>query len=131
MKRGTKLPTRFSGEVEIDEAFVGGKEKNKHAKKKLKAGTGFVGKIVVAGAKERETNHVKTKVIPRTDTKTLQQFVAEVTEQGVTFYTDEHSGYVGMPRKHSAIRHSKGHFVNGRAHTNGIESFWGGLETWV
>ena len=51
-------PVGMLGPVEVDETFVGGKEKNKHAHKKLKAGRGTVGKMIVVGAKDRETNRV-------------------------------------------------------------------------
>ena len=49
----------FSGPIEVDETCVGGKEANKHAKKKLKAGRGAVGKTAVAGVRNRETGKVQ------------------------------------------------------------------------
>ena len=39
-------------------------------------------------------------------------------------YTDEAAGYKGLPRRHRSVRHSAGEYVNGLAHTNGIESHW-------
>ena len=125
---------RFSGPVEVDETYMGGKRKNmSHKKRKaLKeagAGRGTVGKTIVAGAKDRETNEVRAKVIENTDKKTLQGFVRESAAEGATLYTDEHGSYTGMPEYgHEAVNHSVGEYVRDMAHTNGIESFWAMLK---
>ena len=103
---------------------IGGKEKNKHANKKLRAGRGGVGKAIVVGAKDRETNRVSAAVVGNTDAKTLQGFVGERAVKGATVYTDDHGGYQGMPFEHDTVKHSISEYVNGMAHTNGIESFW-------
>ena len=107
---------------------MGGKESNKHKGKKLKAGRGGVGKTAVVGAKDRKTNKVRAKVVKATDAKTLQSFVFATALAGATVYTDDAAAYKGMPFEHATVRHSVGEYVDGMAHTNGIESFWSMLK---
>jgi transposase-like protein len=110
--------------VEIDETFVGGKEMNKHANKKLKAGRGTVGKIVVMGILERGGRIVAFPV-PSTTRQTLQGVINAKVEKGATVYTDEHASYKNMVGyNHHSIAHSVGEYVRDQAHTNGVESFW-------
>ena len=121
-------PGPFRGPVEVDETFVGGLEKNKPAHKKLRAGRGTVGKVAVAGARDRETDQIAASVVPSADAATLQPFVVEHTETDTTVYTDEHDAYRGISGvRHHTVKHSVGEWVDGQAHTNGVESFWAQL----
>ena len=120
---------QFVGPVEVDETYMGGKERNKHKGKKLRAGRGTVGKAAIVGAKDRKTNKIKAAVVKATDAKTLQGFVIATALAGATVYSDDASAYKGMPFHHESVRHSVGEYVSGMgAHTNGIESFWSMLK---
>ncbi len=119
---------QFAGPVEADEAYIGGREKNKHPSKRLNAGRGAAGKAVVAGVKDRETNRVRAATVPGTGKPTLQGFVTESTSEDAVVITDEHPSYDGIDREHETVQHSIREYVRGKAHTNGIESFWSMLK---
>ena len=115
----------FASEVEADESGFGGKRKNMHASgRKHLTGRGMAGKAIVVGVKDRETNKVKAEVVNSQNKETLQTFVLDNTTEGAQLYTDEAAGYRGIARDHIAVKHSVGKYVEGQAHTNGMESLW-------
>ena len=120
----------FSGPVEADETYIGGKRKNmRPGRRKTMTGRGTVGKAIVAGVRERETGRVRAAKVEAADAKTLQGFVRDRVEPGSKLYTDEARAYRGMPEyDHEAVNHSVGEWVREMAHTNGIESFWAMLK---
>lgn len=127
--KGKDSPGSFlSGIVEADEAYFGGKEMNKHEHKKLKAGRGAVGKTVVLGMRERG-GKLKAKVIKNTGINEVQSEIKKCVAPDSALCTDEHSSYRGMMEYfHAVVNHSAKEFVNGMAHTNGIESVWAVLK---
>lgn len=117
---------KFSGDVEVDETFIGGKARNMHPgtrKRKITA-TAVKDKAKVMGVLERG-GEVRAEVVPDTRKRTLDPKVRANVEPGSNVYTDEHLSYSGLSDEydHEVIDHATD-YVRGQVHTNGMENFW-------
>ena len=122
----------FSGPVEIDEVYMGGKYRNMSKKRRKTMsgrGRGSGGKSTIVGIKDRPTKQVAAQVVPNLKGETLRAYIMERIHPETTVYTDELRVYGSLNFEvHETVRHGINEYVRGDAHTNGIESFWSMLK---
>jgi transposase-like protein len=129
MQRGSL--DKFSGDVEVDETFIGGRARFMHKGKRAEKikGTGPMGKAAVMGLLERhgpdKKSRVRLKVVGATRKRILQAEVRAHVERGTNLYTDALKSYDGLSDEytHGVIDHAE-KYVDGKIHTNGLENFW-------
>src|SRR5580698_8299940 len=123
---GMATPDKFSGHVEADETFIGGKARNMHVAQRRRriTGTGGKDKTPVLGIVERG-GKIRTVVVPNRKKKTLQGEVKKHVEAGSALYTDFLLSYEGLEGQyaHKVVDHAV-EYVNGNVHTNGLENYW-------
>ena len=117
---------KFSGEVEVDETFIGGKARNMHVaqRKRRITGTGGKDKTAVMGILQRD-GKVITKVVGDRKKKTLHAEINKHVEAGAALYSDDLRSYDGLEGKyaHQVVDHAV-RYVDGEIHTNGLENYW-------
>ena len=121
-----EVESPFNGEVEIDESYFGAK------RVKGKRGRGASGKTIVFGI-FKWNGKVYTEIIRDARRKTLQDIIRGRVDLETVIHSDGWRGYTGLVdlgyKKHFRVHHGKNEFVRGKAHINGIESFWGYAKT--
>jgi len=121
----------MSGQVEVDETFIGGKARFMHKDKRAEKihGTGGMGKAAVMGLLERHGpdghSTVRTTVVASRRRHTLSPQVRKHVTAGSEVYTDALKSYSDLSADyvHGVIDHAE-KYVEGQIHTNGIENFW-------
>ncbi|HEV2380145.1 MAG TPA: IS1595 family transposase [Terriglobia bacterium] len=125
MQTGSFLK-KFSGEVEVDETFIGGKARNMHISKRAQRihGTGGNDKVAVMGFLERG-GEVRTTIVENRKKALLQDEVRKNVSAGAALYSDALASYDGLDGEffHQVVDHAV-EYVRGNVHTNGLENFW-------
>jgi transposase-like protein len=117
---------KLDGEVEADETFIGGKARNMHkdVRERKITGTGGTDKSTVMGIRQRD-GETRARVVPDAKRSTLHEQIRTNVAPGASVYTDDARSYSGLDAmyQHETVDHAE-RYVDGRAHTNGLENFW-------
>jgi len=116
----------YNDVVQADETFVGGKNKNRHADKKVpkSQGRSFKDKTPVLGV--MQAGHVSLSVIPNTQAQTIKPIIEKLVKEGAILITDDWDAYASLAANYShvIVDHQHGEYARGGFHTNSIEGFW-------
>jgi transposase-like protein len=113
--------------VSVDETFIGGKNKNRHADKKKEGGQGGNSddKTIVMGLMQ-VGGIVVTKIIPDRQSDTVMPIITKMVENGAMLVTDECNAYFRAKDEfyHIVVNHNDGVYCHNAFSTNNIEGFW-------
>ena len=133
-------PAEFAegGEFQVDEAFMGGLEKNKHSLDKIPGGQGGATKMIVICITHIDSGKIWADVKPDTKAKTVEDIVHRIVpDDGTVIYTDKAGHYEGVKRERHAVNHKASEYarivdladgLQGEATTNYTESAWSMLK---
>lgn len=116
--------------VEVDETYIGGKEKNKHVGKRDRRKIGGVGKEIAFSLVERG-GKVRSHHVANVSAKTLRPILTAQIDAATSLMTDDAGQYRHMHRdfdRHEVVNHGIDEYVRGDAHTNTVESYFATLK---
>lgn len=113
--------------MEVDETYVGGKNKNRHADKKVKNSQGRCAKdkTPILGMVERQ-GKLNARTVDNVQAETLTSEIIKNVKETANLFTDEWLGYKDISKiyDYSIVKHNAKEYVNGKIYTNTIEGFW-------
>jgi hypothetical protein len=124
---------KISGDIEVDETYIGGKSRNMHADKRrrvgMQRGRSMAGKVAVMGLLDRHgkdgVSQVRTEILTGRKKGSLQSTVRRHVSEGSNIFTDAFYSYRGLQGdfQHGFVDHAEA-YVDGQVHTNSCENFW-------
>lgn len=114
----------LSGNVELDEAYIGGDNKWRHESKKIPHGQGGANKVAIFGLLQREDGRVVALKVDDTQKSTIEPIIAQFTNTDDTFYSTDESRIYNALTNHGTVNHALGVYSENGVTTNSIEGFW-------
>ncbi len=119
MQEDGQFCRKFSGVVEADETYIGGKGQAPRGRSTAK-------KVPVLGLRERTSGKVLMKAVEDVCATTIADFIREHVKRGAELHTDEFPSYLWLDSSefaHKSVNKTQG-YVHGRVHVNGVENVW-------
>lgn len=124
----------ISGVVVADETFIGPTPRFQHGYKPVKGGQGQMrpDKVAVVSLVEKESGHVRSRVIPNVNSENLRSVLEEhIDMPRAILHTDIESSYIPVSHRfaaHHTVNHHEREYVRGDVTTNQAENYFSQLK---